>query len=689
MKKMYKSYWMKLAVALVWSAAIVAMFLGFINLYVTQTYTKQQIMEEARETIAGNMAAEILAQVQDGVFGKDEFTIEIVEQNYSIAIVQADHITDEQLKEDSAYLYRTPDFTNVIDNYQYAYWRNENTCSSWIFENSVIWMSTDHAWFEHSRTGEQEYYLLMKQSELKKDTLNGRLTRMVDTLYEWKRIYPVVIIVGIFLFFFLGAYLLRSAGHKAGHEGICLGKLDKIPFEILTAGGILIEICFVSVGVGALENEFPVSDMLFILLEVSMLTLCCLTIVPYAMSIATRFKARKFLRYTVLYYVYKPFQKVWRWLRRVFKALYFEAREHLGLMAKVMLGVVALTLLEGLGFLISLGIADFFYSDVFALFFSFGMILWMLQSTVGVLAVLQFKRLQEGGERIASGDFSQPIDTQGLLWEFKKHGENINKVGDGIQAAVQERLKSEHFKTELITNVSHDIKTPLTSIINYVDLIKKEDITDETLQSYVDVLDRQSARLKKLIEDLMEASKASTGNLEVNLEHCDVGVLITQMVGEFEERAQQSSLQFIVQTPEQPIVILADGRHLWRVFDNLLVNVCKYALPGTRVYVDLRANVDSRMDSDAAPEGGIRKASVPEAVITFKNISKNQLNISSEELMERFVRGDSSRNTEGSGLGLSIAQSLTELMNGKMRLEVDGDLFKVILQFPIVQGKEC
>ena len=296
-------------------------------------------------------------------------------------------------------------------------------------------------------------------------------------------------------------------------------------------------------------------------------------------------------------------------------------------------------------------------------------VIWFLMVTLllwGVVlsVVLQMVRIQEGGRRIAQGDLSEPIDTKGLYWTFKEHAQNINKVSDGIALAVEKQMKSERFKTELITNVSHDIKTPLTSIINYVDLIKKEDIKDETLIEYVDVLDRQSARLKKLIEDLMEASKASTGNLAVNFSECDARVLLTQIVGEFEEKTNASQLEMIVKSPEEPVNVMVDSRHIWRVFDNLLVNICKYAQPGPRVYITLE-----QIGNDA--------------VITFKNISKYQLNISSEELMERFVRGDSSRNTEGSGLGLNIAQSLTNLMNGTLELAVDGDLFKVILKFPV------
>ena len=227
---------------------------------------------------------------------------------------------------------------------------------------------------------------------------------------------------------------------------------------------------------------------------------------------------------------------------------------------------------------------------------------------------------------------------------------------------MDESVKSERFKTELITNVSHDIKTPLTSIINYVDLLRKEELANENAEEYLEVLARQSNRLKKLIEDLMEASKASTGNLAVNLERLEAGVSMTQTVGEFEDKMQANQLELLVEKPEQPVYIMADARHLWRVIDNLMNNICKYAQPGTRVYIDLKER-DGR------------------AVITLRNTSKYPLNISAEELMERFVRGDSSRNTEGSGLGLSIARSLMELMGGTFAIFVDGDLFKVVLEF--------
>jgi signal transduction histidine kinase len=223
-------------------------------------------------------------------------------------------------------------------------------------------------------------------------------------------------------------------------------------------------------------------------------------------------------------------------------------------------------------------------------------------------------------------------------------------------------MKSERFQTELITNVSHDIKTPLTSIINYVDLLGKEKLENAKAKEYLEVLARQSQRLKKLLQDLLDASKASTGNVELHMEQVNACVLLNQTVGEFQEKLMNAGIELNIKVPQEEIHINADSRYLWRVFDNLMNNICKYSQPNTRAYINLEKTNEN-------------------TVISFLNISKEPLNISSDELMQRFVRGDSSRNTEGSGLGLSIAQSLTKLMGGTMELSVEGDLFKVQLIF--------
>ena len=466
--------------------------------------------------------------------------------------------------------------------------------------------------------------------------------------------------------------------YSASSDREKLGLMQRTPVACYSLVTYLV---VVGIAMGALElGNWLITDDVGRLSD--MVTLALLVVVvmiwivlAWFQNVVTRIKCRSFWRTSEVYYAYlllkkgwkyvsKPMKWLWGILTAPFRAMGTVCREVIHF-AKTNISVFlgGMILFVGVSF-VELMLYLYFRWNGETLLAAFLVV--KVVELVGLIIVLyHMQQLHQGSKRIASGDLSTPVDTGRMYWKFKEHGENINKVSEGISLAVNERMKSERFKTELITNVSHDIKTPLTSIINYVDLIKKEEIQDEKVQGYVEVLDRQSARLKKLIEDLMEASKASTGNLTVNLEECDVEVLLTQIVGEFEEKLQKNQLEVIVDKPDYPIKMMADGRHMWRVLDNLLNNACKYSLAGTRVYVSLQKEKN-------------------DVVIVFKNISKTALNIPSEELMERFVRGDSSRNTEGSGLGLSIAQSLTELMHGTMKLEIDGDLFKVILRFPMI-----
>lgn len=290
-------------------------------------------------------------------------------------------------------------------------------------------------------------------------------------------------------------------------------------------------------------------------------------------------------------------------------------------------------------------------------------VLWGIASLTTILYGANcFGRLLEGAKRMRSGDLESKVDDKYLVGCFREFAGELNGLADVAMVAARNQLKSERMKTELITNVSHDIKTPLTSIINYVDLLEKPH-TEEEQKAYVEVLSRQSQRLKKLIDDLMEMSKASTGNIQVDIGEIDAVEAVTQALGEFADKLTAAGLTPVFHQSEENIMLLADGRLLWRAMSNVLSNAVKYALPGTRLYVDVSATQDK-------------------AIISFKNISGAQLNISAEELMERFVRGDSSRNTEGSGLGLNIAKSLMELQKGQLQLLVDGDLFKVTLVFP-------
>lgn len=273
-------------------------------------------------------------------------------------------------------------------------------------------------------------------------------------------------------------------------------------------------------------------------------------------------------------------------------------------------------------------------------------------------------KINRKAKNISNGYYEQSSDGS-LILGFRDMDQSLSQINSGLSIAVEQRMKSERMKTELITNVSHDIKTPLTSIINYADLIGKEKTDNTTIKEYADVLHRQSEKLKRLIDDLIEASKASTGNIELNMERCDLNVIIPQITGEYNDRLNEMGLSLITKVPEEPVLIMADGRRLWRVFDNLMGNILKYSLPGTRVYITM-----------------VRQNG--EAIIVFKNTSRDPIDLTPEELTERFVRGDESRNTEGNGLGLSIAKSLVELQGGAISLYADGDLFKVILRFPLI-----
>lgn len=292
----------------------------------------------------------------------------------------------------------------------------------------------------------------------------------------------------------------------------------------------------------------------------------------------------------------------------------------------------------------------------------------------GVVGVLLFKRSAEqneivdGIQRIRDGEVEFKLDTDSLHGANKELADAVNNIGEGILKAVRTSMKDEQMKTDLITNVSHDIKTPLTSIINYVDLLKRLKIEEEPAKGYIDILDGKAQRLKQLTDDLVEASKISSGNIELNREKLNLAELINQSLGEFSEKLEELKLQAIFEDGGEPAYIYADSRRMWRVMENLFNNICKYAMEGTRVYIDLEL-ADGKIS------------------VSFKNISKQQMNIRPDELTERFIRGDSSRSTEGSGLGLSIAKSLVQAQGGSFEIFLDGDLFKVVMEFPELAQK--
>ena len=439
---------------------------------------------------------------------------------------------------------------------------------------------------------------------------------------------------------FCFCFLMASAGHWAGHEGIHLTWLDKIPADVW----LIVLLCTFFIGWEAFYYGWGRVFFCAALVPLVLLFLC---------AFAAQCKAGTVLRSALIARIARF---LWRIVRSLFLGLWRIAKS-LPLIWKTALAGLILVFIEFVLFM------QDYYGTLAAPFLAL-----KLAELLAVLYVaVNLRTLQKGGEKLARGDFSSPIDTKYLIGDFKRYGQELNDVQSGLEQAVQEQMKAEHLKTELITNVSHDIKTPLTSIVNYVDLLKKEDIPSPNAREYIAVLDRQSHRLKKLTEDLVEASKASSGVLNVDLQPTDVNVLFSQIEGEYQERLAACQLTLVTQPPAPGTVIRADSRLLSRVMDNLVSNICKYALPSTRVYV-------------------VSTLSREAVTISFKNVSRDELNISPDELMERFVRGDASRHTEGSGLGLSIARSLVQLQGGRFDLAIDADLFRADITFPLSES---
>ncbi len=459
---------------------------------------------------------------------------------------------------------------------------------------------------------------------------------------------------GLTLAFLAGTvFLLCCAARRRGYDTFVLNWTDKIPYDLyLFAMGWGSILCFAFafnlLGEGYAYHYGDPSFYVMAGASAAAMTVGYALTEAGLMSTASRCKTHTLLRNTLVW-------KCLRWVGRGCGAL--------GRWWRTTFGSWSMTHRIIVGFLLYLTGTVLTSLTVILIPFYQGAVLFLLCRWAE-----EWRKLRQGAQAIVGGTPETVIDTTGMkrFDDLRTHAEALNDLGSAINTAVDERLKSERMKAELITNVSHDLKTPLTSIINYVDLLKKEEVPGEKAQEYIEVLDRKSQRLKKLTEDLVEASKASTGTLQVNKERLGLVQLTDQALGEYNEKLAVAGLTLVADMPAEECYIEADGRHVWRIIDNLLGNCVKYAMTGTRVYLDLH-----RWDGWVT--------------MSLKNISASQLNIPAEQLMERFVRGDESRTTEGSGLGLSIARSLAELQGGKFRLEVDGDLFKAVVSFPEVQ----
>lgn len=478
--------------------------------------------------------------------------------------------------------------------------------------------------------------------DLAYDDQFSQYVSLVGNMYQYRFALVVLVCVCLAALLCLVVYLLSAAGHRPDRQGIALNPFDKLPGDLYLAaviGGVtLLAMLF--------HRSFYWEGWITLVTGIACLLAAGILVTAFLMSLATRVKYGQgyWWRRSVVGFCLVLLLRACRFVVRGARSLF-------GMLPTIWKWL----LIGGLAWIFTLACLNPYTTGLGALATA---CLWAF---LIVYPAWSFGQLRKAARRMAEGKFQEKVPLDHLHGSFRQIAQDLNALGQGASLAVERQLRSERMKTELITNVSHDIKTPLTSIVNYVDLLQKPHTPQEGEQ-YLEVLARQSQRLKKLTEDLVEMSKASSGNIPVNLAPVNVVELVNQALAEYEEKLKKAQLPVVFTARQSEILTMADGRLFWRVLDNLLGNCVKYAQPGTRVYVDV-VKYEKKV------------------MISMKNVSRAELNLPAEELMERFVRGDCARNTEGSGLGLNIAKTLMELQKGKLNLVIDGDLFKAVLLF--------
>ena len=478
--------------------------------------------------------------------------------------------------------------------------------------------------------------------DLAYDDQFSQYVSLVGNMYQYRFALVVLVCVCLAALLCLVVYLLSAAGHRPDRQGIALNPFDKLPGDLYLAaviGGVtLLAMLF--------HRSFYWEGWITLVTGIACLLAAGILVTAFLMSLATRVKYGQgyWWRRSVVGFCLVLLLRACRFVVRGARSLF-------GMLPTIWKWL----LIGGLAWIFTLACLNPYTTGMGALATA---CLWAF---LIVYPAWSFGQLRKAARRMAEGKFQEKVPLDHLHGSFRQIAQDLNALGQGASLAVERQLRSERMKTELITNVSHDIKTPLTSIVNYVDLLQKPHTPQEGEQ-YLEVLARQSQRLKKLTEDLVEMSKASSGNIPVNLAPVNVVELVNQALAEYEEKLKKAQLPVVFTARQSEILTMADGRLFWRVLDNLLGNCVKYAQPGTRVYVDV-VKYEKKV------------------MISMKNVSRAELNLPAEELMERFVRGDCARNTEGSGLGLNIAKTLMELQKGKLNLVIDGDLFKAVLLF--------
>ena len=534
----------------------------------------------------------------------------------------------------------------------------------------------------------KENYTVVIHSDLTAgdNALEARLFSLMDGVWRHQAQVAALLGVSLVAFALLAVYLCCAAGHKPGSQEIRPGGLNCLPLDLYLSLLMGFGLLYAYIGIMGVRYLMSQGNTIAFVYYGYGGYLCCLLFVGFCFACAAQFKTpgcywwrhsvtglcwrglvwcwRFFWKcaagcYHILWAVTLPvlqwvlglIKKCWAWVKRLWKRL--------GALLVKIYGLLPLSWQWILAGVLLVGICPLALATDSLLLLWIGL---LGGAALVIYGAVNFGTLLDMAKRMRAGNLDIKIDENHMLGAFRDFAVELNGLSDVVQLAAQKQMRSERMRTELITNVSHDIKTPLTSIINYVDLLQKPH-SQEDGEKYLEVLSRQSARMKRLIDDLIELSKASTGNIPLELTKIDAVEAVNQALGEFTDKLKAAGLTPLFRQPEEPLYIHADGRLLWRAMSNLLSNAVKYAQPGTRLYIDMVA-VDKKV------------------CISLKNISRDPLNISAEELMERFVRGEASRNQEGSGLGLNIAQSMMELQHGALELLVDGDLFKATLIFP-------
>lgn len=524
------------------------------------------------------------------------------------------------------------------------YWRYDKTVNTSIgklsYEDLVY-----HGLEEIQDSGYRIYIALRDEDNTK---FNAYKIAYDFTSSRYERA-PYVAAICSVLLIFVCLYIIKTIGHKKDEEGIYTNELDKIPYEVIGTVTLLLltfEFFLAWVFIERTANMSQAMISTSIMVAIFLGFVIYATLITAIVTTIRRIKAHIFWKSTIIYKICKfAFDGIFDNLSQTVKL----ALQYGGFIA-ISLIITLIALSDGMN-LILFGALIIFWYYIFKKILDY---------------INKLGKVREHIRNMYNGNTESVLDESELYGELKQVAKELNDISGGLSNAIEEATKSERLKTELITNVSHDIKTPLTSIINYVDLMKQEKIKAPKIQEYLEVLDAKSQRLKKLTEDLVEASKASSGNIKLTMENLNVKELIKQVGGEFEDRLKGRGLEVIESFPEEEISILADSRYMYRVMENMYVNIAKYALENSRVYVDV-TKINKKIQ------------------IALKNISEDKLNITVDELMERFTRGDVSRTTEGSGLGISIAKSLVELQNGKFDIYLDGDLFKVVIEFESIE----